>query len=111
MIADPDWRTHAGRTDCRILKENNMEYLNKKLLKMLKQNKLNCEQVLIKLSEHGGCPALLNDDNGHWAVSFEGFQNVAIEGYPTDITTTFFIKANDWKDTIREALIWALEKD
>ena len=36
---------------------------------------INCEQALESLSEIGYCPNLLNDDNGHWAVKFDGFQN------------------------------------
>lgn len=69
---------------------------------------INCEQALESLSEIGYCPNLLNDDNGHWAVKFDGFQNVPIGDDPEDISTTCFVEAKDWKDTIYEALILAL---
>ena len=51
---------------------------------------------------------LLNDDNGHWAVKFDGFQNVPMGDEPEDISTTCFIEARDWKESIYEALVWAL---
>ena len=31
---------------------------------------------LESITREGACPALVNDDNGHWAVAFTGFQNV-----------------------------------
>jgi hypothetical protein len=51
------------------------------------------------------CAALVNDDNGHWAVSTTGMQNVPMQDTPEDIQTTFFIEAKDWKDSIREAIL------
>ena len=51
----------------------------------------------------GACPGLINDDNGHWALVFDGFQNV-VTGKPKDVSTTFFIKARDWKNTVRQAI-------
>ena len=59
----------------------------------------------------GDCPGLINDDNGHWAVAFEGFQNVPDGGKPVDIDTTFFVSVQDWKDTIREAIDHAITED
>jgi len=69
---------------------------------------INCEQAFESLAEIGYCPNLLNDDNGNWAVKFDGFQNVPMGDEPEDISTTFFIEAKDWKDSIYEALVWAL---
>ena len=75
---------------------------------------INCEQALESLAEIGYCPNLLNDDNGHWAVKFDGFKILKINPYlpmddePEDISTTCFIEAKDWKDSIYEALVWAL---
>ena len=69
---------------------------------------INCEQAFESLSEIGYCANLLNDDNGHWAVKFDGFQNVPMGDEPEDISTTCFIEAKDWKDSIYEALVWAL---
>ena len=55
-------------------------------------------------ANNGACPALLNDDNGHWAVSFEGLQNCPEDSNPCDINTAFFVETGDWKDSIREAI-------
>lgn len=52
----------------------------------------------------GDCPGIINDDNGHWTVSGSGVQNVPDGDGPSDIQTTFFIEAKDWKPTIREAI-------
>jgi len=56
------------------------------------------------LVKNGDCPGIINDDNGHWAVSGEGVQNVVCGPETEDVHTTFFVEAKDWKDTIREAI-------
>ena len=56
-------------------------------------------EVVDKLLDEGYCPALLYDDNGHWALSLEGMQNVPIGPDPQDIATSFFINADMWCDT------------
>ena len=60
-------------------------------------------------TKKGACPALLNDDNGHWAVSFEGIQNCPDDG-PCDISTAFFVDAGHWHNTIREAIDAAIQQ-
>ena len=47
---------------------------------------------------------LINDDNGHWAVSETGMQTVPSPDGPCDIDTNFFVEAKEWKPTIRQAL-------
>ena len=64
---------------------------------------------LEQLASEGACPAVLNDDNGHWAVAFDGMQNVPEDDGPQDIQTTFFVEAKDWHASIREALDDAME--
>ena len=59
---------------------------------------------LAALVATGGCPGVINDDNGHWAVSGSGMQNVVCGDEPQDVQTTFFVDAADWKGTIREAI-------
>lgn len=54
--------------------------------------------------------ALVSDDNRHWAVSSSGFQNVPINP-PCNIQTTFFIERDEWKPTIREAILAAIEHE
>jgi hypothetical protein len=56
------------------------------------------------LVNRGDCPGIINDDNGHWAVSGSGVQNVPMGDDPVDIGTEFFVEAKDWKPTIREAI-------
>lgn len=55
------------------------------------------------LAEQDGA-AIISDDNGHWAVSFTGMQNVPVGDEPCDIDTTFFIEAREWHGSVREAI-------
>lgn len=48
--------------------------------------------------------ALVNDDAGRWAISYEGTQNVPDASRAIDIQTTFFITADRWRDDIRTAI-------
>ena len=59
------------------------------------------------LESQYGC-ALLNDDNGHWTVSFDGMQNIPEGDEPSAIATSFFIEAKDWKNSVREAIETAM---
>ena len=56
-------------------------------------------EVVEKLVNDGYCPGLIYDDNGHWALSLEGTQNVPIGPDPQDIATSFFVSADMWCDT------------
>ena len=62
------------------------------------------EEFFDELIENGNCPALINDDAGHWAISESGAQEV-IYDEPNDLNTTFFIEKKDWKNTVREAVL------
>lgn len=66
---------------------------------------------LEKQADEGRSPALVNDDNGHWAVSMSGFQNAVCGDGPQDIETTFFVNANQWKNTVREAIDAAIKQE
>ena len=55
------------------------------------------------LGKQFGC-ALINDDNGHWAVVSDGFQNVVTGKKGRDVQTTFFIEAGDWENSVRRAI-------
>jgi hypothetical protein len=65
---------------------------------------LSFEFIMEQLSKLGHCPNLLNDDNGNWAVTTTGFQNVVYGDEPQDVNTQFFVEAKNWKPTPREAL-------
>ncbi len=54
-------------------------------------------------AKKGYCPALVNDDNGHWAVSFKGIQAVGSSGGDVGVYTSKY----QWKDTIRGAIEYA----
>jgi len=55
------------------------------------------------LEKNGDGCGLISDDAGYWAVSSSGVQN--IPGYaPREISTLFFVEADEWKPTIHEAL-------
>lgn len=75
------------------------------ILDRLKAGTINSEEALEELSNLGYCPNLLNDDNRHWAVTSDGFQEVPSSTEPEDLNTAFFVNSNQWKSTIKEALI------
>lgn len=54
--------------------------------------------------------ALVNDDNGHWAVAYDGFQNVPVGDQPQDISTAFYIEKSRWHNSIREAIDAAIKE-
>lgn len=69
-------------------------------------------ELLDWLQDHSiDCPGLINDDNGRWAVSFTGTQNVPMEDGPADIWTSYFVEKHEWKPTVREAIIAAIESE
>jgi hypothetical protein len=52
----------------------------------------------------GDCPGIINDDNGHWAVSGTGMQSISAAPHPADVSTAFFVPAGAWHDSIRKAI-------
>lgn len=61
-------------------------------------------ELLDKLEACEGC-GLISDDFGNWAVSDSGMQNIPENpGEPSYIATTFFVEADEWHPSIREAL-------
>ncbi|MFA5025654.1 MAG: hypothetical protein WC503_04065 [Candidatus Shapirobacteria bacterium] len=60
------------------------------------------------ITHEGYCLAILFDDNGHWAVVFNGWQNVPEQDEPCDITTSFYVEADKWYPTLREAILAAM---
>ena len=67
------------------------------------------EEALENLAKLGYCPNLLNDDFGHWAVSFEGYQSLPVNP-PDNLETSFYVEKRYWKLTILEALTYALSE-
>jgi hypothetical protein len=66
------------------------------------------EFIIEELTKLGQAPCILYDDEGHFAITGEGFQNV-VAGEATDVTIVHFVKKDLWKDTMREALDYHLD--
>lgn len=66
-------------------------------------------KTLNELTEKGYCPALIFDDNGHWALAFDGTQPVNFYTEPQSMHTTFYIEEDMWKDSIEEAIEHGLQ--
>lgn len=47
---------------------------------------------------------LINDDNGHWAISFDGIQSVGGGEEPADLQTNFYIEASKFSNSARECI-------
>jgi hypothetical protein len=57
-------------------------------------------EIVEHITKSGGCPALVNDDNGHWALSLEGTQTVPFTGRDAEtIQTAFWIEKKRWADS------------
>jgi hypothetical protein len=67
-------------------------------------------QLLDWLGKQEGL-GLISDDAGRWAISDAGIQNIPNQKKAIDIASTFFVEANDWRKSIREAVIAAIEKE
>jgi hypothetical protein len=71
---------------------------------------MNDTELLNFLEQCEGC-ALISDDFGNWAVSGTGMQNVPEKpGEPSDIESVFFVEADEWKPSIREAIAAVMEE-
>lgn len=78
------------------------------LKKRFSRKEITLEQLLDLLADDGYCPNLMNDDNGHWALVFDGFQNVPLGNDPDDISSCVWIERKYWKDNIRGAVLFRL---
>lgn len=73
--------------------------------KQLRQRFCDHMQAIMKM---GGAESLINDDNGHWAVVADGIQCAIAGRKAVDVTTSFFVEAKDFSNTIEGALLkWA----
>jgi hypothetical protein len=88
-----------------------IDQLAEQILKAIKDNKENLtfEFIFEELTKIGWAPCLLYDDNGRFAISGDGFQTVP-EDSPADISMMCFVEKDYWKDSIREALYYFLDK-
>lgn len=79
--------------------------IERRLIYAYESMSVDFEFIMYHLSRLGQCPNLLNDDNGHWAVSGDGLQNVVYGDELQDVETHFMVEAKDWKNSPREALL------
>ena len=69
------------------------------------------DKELLDWLENDYGASLISDDAGRWVVSESGVQNVPDPDKAIDISTSFFIEAGDWRDSIREAIKAVMEKE
>lgn len=50
------------------------------------------------------CPALMYDDRGYWAIALDGIKSMPEGKEPADASRIFFVAADDWRPTLREAI-------
>lgn len=55
-------------------------------------------------ADEGYSPALVNDDNGHWAVSFCSSAPVFASEERGVAVVSVFVQSDDWKDTVEKAV-------
>jgi hypothetical protein len=88
-----------------------IDLLQEEILYQIKQNKeqLSFEFIFEELTKLGWAPCLMYDDNGHFAISADGFQTV-VDNETDDVSMSVFIEKDNWKNSIREALYYFLDK-
>jgi len=65
------------------------------------------------MTSTGGAPNLVYDDNGHFALSFVGFNPVNMEEegpFKEDVNMQSFVEPGEWAKTIREAVVKSIEE-
>jgi len=81
-----------------------MNRRDKKIDRLKKSvDRLPVDEILHDLANIGFAPSIIYDDNGNWAVISSEFSLVRMKD-TDDYTTTIFIKAEEFKPTIREAI-------
>lgn len=107
----PDWDFEKEDTLHPPEIENEIDKLADEILKYLKvwRRALPFEFIFEELTKLGWAPCLLYDDNGNFAISDEGMQSISED--PNDQELFHFIKKDQWKPTIREALDYYLDEE
>ena len=62
------------------------------------------EDILTATDHCGIAPCLINNDNGTWAITGTGAQNISIDSDEWDFEGTFFVEEGEWRDTVRGAV-------
>jgi len=72
---------------------------------------MHTDKKLIDWLEKGHGYGLISDNNGHWTVCGCGFQDILDNNSSENIQTTFIVFEGEWKNSIREAIIAAIEEE
>lgn len=101
-----DEKTDSYKDDCWEV----IDYLAEEILRLIKGNaeKLPFEFIIEELTKLGQAPCLLYDDDGRFAISTTGMQNVVMGDEAQDINISHYVEAAEWKGTPREALTYYL---
>ena len=99
-----DWKVIRGRYRELQLDELELGRLIAETLPHFSTDIATAWGLVEKMVAEGGCPALVFDDNGHWALAGGGWQTVPMGEDPEDVVTTFIIEASRWADSAPEAI-------
>lgn len=64
---------------------------------------LEADKVRLDWLGHQPGVALINDDDGYWAVSGDGFQNVRVNNQGP-LETSFYVEQEQFRDSVRAAI-------
>lgn len=81
-----------------------IDILGAEILRLLQQHhkELPVDFIIEELTKLGQAPNVIYDDNGHFAITADGYATVSDE--PQDAEVYSFVRKSQWKRTIREAL-------
>ncbi len=96
------WVEEAQKYNMEEPKE--IDILGDEILTLLQLNhkELPVDFIIEELTKLGQAPSLVYDDNGHFAVTGDGYSTINDE--PQDANIYCFVRKSQWKPTIREAL-------
>jgi hypothetical protein len=80
----------------------------KEILVDYKDGEVDLETALDQMADIGYCPNLLNDDNGFWALAFDGYQSLNTGKAGKNTQTSFFVEKKYWKKNPRKAILYHL---
>lgn len=104
---EDSWDPSIGEFgDYNVNVDDKLDEFENKIYTLLTEyhNALPVDFVLEELTKLGHCPSLVYDDNGHWAIVTDGYQNVPESDKPENIHITHYVDKSEWFDTINEAL-------
>lgn len=98
---------------------NKLGLIDIDIIKNININKesLSIDFILESLSKLGWAPNIIYDDNGMWAVTDEGMQEIILDDENVEDDSNseeqefyFYVKRTNFKSTIKDALYYYLEE-